>query len=122
MAEKHLRSEGVPVADWPGRRFRWAENLTDSVLAPVAFYLAFGLPGAFAYRAVNTADSMIGYRHGALEHFGLRSFPKTSGALGLHVLVPIERRHTYDDTRRFATEVAQAIAGRHADLATTGLP
>jgi adenosylcobinamide-phosphate synthase len=47
-----------------------AENLTDSVLAPVAFYLAFGLPGAFAYRAVNTADSMIGYRHGTLEHFG----------------------------------------------------
>ena len=47
-----------------------AENLTDSVLAPAAFYLAFGLPGAFAYRAVNTADSMIGYRHGVLEHFG----------------------------------------------------
>ena len=47
-----------------------AENLTDSVLAPAAFYLAFGLPGAFAYRAVNTADAMIGYRHGALEHFG----------------------------------------------------
>lgn len=47
-----------------------AENLTDSVVAPIAFYLAFGLPGVFAYRAVNTADSMIGYRHGALEHFG----------------------------------------------------
>ncbi len=47
-----------------------AENLTDSVLAPVAFYLAFGLPGAFVYRAVNTADSMIGYRRGTLEHFG----------------------------------------------------
>ena len=47
-----------------------AENLTDSVLAPAAFYLAFGLPGAFAYRAVNTADSMIGYRSGTLEHFG----------------------------------------------------
>jgi adenosylcobinamide-phosphate synthase len=47
-----------------------AENLTDSVLAPVAFYLAFGLPGAFVYRAVNTADAMIGYRHGTLEHFG----------------------------------------------------
>jgi adenosylcobinamide-phosphate synthase len=47
-----------------------AENLTDSVVAPVAFYLAFGLPGVAAYRAVNTADSMIGYRHGALEHFG----------------------------------------------------
>jgi bifunctional non-homologous end joining protein LigD len=55
----------------------------------------------------------------ALDALGLASFPKTSGALGLHVLVPIERRHTYDDTRRFATEVARAIAASHADLATT---
>jgi bifunctional non-homologous end joining protein LigD len=45
--------------------------------------------------------------------------PKTSGALGLHVLVPIERRHAHDDTRRFATEVVRAIAGTNADLATT---
>jgi bifunctional non-homologous end joining protein LigD len=55
----------------------------------------------------------------ALDALGLVSFPKTSGALGLHVLVPIERRHTYEDTRRFATAVARAIAGEHADLATT---
>jgi adenosylcobinamide-phosphate synthase len=47
-----------------------AENLTDAVLAPLAFYLLLGLPGAFAYRAVNTADAMLGYRDGALEHFG----------------------------------------------------
>jgi len=55
----------------------------------------------------------------SLDALGLASFPKTSGARGLHVLVPIERRHTYGDTRRFASEVARAIAGRHADLATT---
>jgi bifunctional non-homologous end joining protein LigD len=55
----------------------------------------------------------------ALDALELASFPKTSGALGLHVLVPIERRHRYDDTRRFATELARAIAGTHADLATT---
>jgi bifunctional non-homologous end joining protein LigD len=54
----------------------------------------------------------------ALDALGLASFPKTSGALGLHVLVPIERRHTYDDTRRFATEVARAIAAGHAEIAT----
>jgi bifunctional non-homologous end joining protein LigD len=54
-----------------------------------------------------------------LDALGLASFPKTSGALGLHVLVPIERWHTYDDTRRFATEVARAIASAHADVATT---
>lgn len=47
-----------------------AENLTDSFLAPVCFFLAFGLPGVAVYRAVNTADAMLGYRHGALEHFG----------------------------------------------------
>jgi bifunctional non-homologous end joining protein LigD len=54
-----------------------------------------------------------------LDSLGLASFPKTSGALGLHVLVPIERRHTYDETRRFSTEVARSIAGTHADVATT---
>ena len=47
-----------------------AENLTDSVVAPLACYLAFGLAGAAVYRAVNTADAMVGYREGALEHFG----------------------------------------------------
>ena len=55
----------------------------------------------------------------ALDALGLASFPKTSGALGLHVLVPIERRHTYEETRRLATEVARSIAGTHADVATT---
>jgi bifunctional non-homologous end joining protein LigD len=55
----------------------------------------------------------------ALDALGLVSFPKTSGALGLHVLVPIERRHTYEDTRRFATEVARAIGGAHSDVVTT---
>jgi bifunctional non-homologous end joining protein LigD len=55
----------------------------------------------------------------ALDRLGLASFPKTSGALGLHVFVPIERRHTYEETRRFATEVARAIAGARPDVATT---
>lgn len=47
-----------------------AENLGDSVIAPVCFYLGFGLAGAAVYRAVNTADAMLGYRDGVLEHFG----------------------------------------------------
>jgi len=47
-----------------------AENLTDALVAPVCFYLVFGLAGAAAYRAINTADAMIGYRDGALEWFG----------------------------------------------------
>ena len=47
-----------------------AENLTDSFVAPLLFYLTFGLPGALAYRALNTADTMLGYHDGPLEYFG----------------------------------------------------
>ena len=47
-----------------------AENLTDAFVSPLMFYLVLGLPGALAYRALNTADSMLGYRQGALEYFG----------------------------------------------------
>lgn len=35
MAEQHLRTANVPEADWAGRRFRWSENLTDSMFASV---------------------------------------------------------------------------------------
>jgi bifunctional non-homologous end joining protein LigD len=55
----------------------------------------------------------------ALDALGLQSFPKTSSADGMHVLVPIERRHTYDDTRRFSEIVAGAIARSYPKLATT---
>jgi adenosylcobinamide-phosphate synthase len=47
-----------------------AENLTDAFVAPLLFFLAFGVPGALGYRALNTADTMLGYRDGPLEHFG----------------------------------------------------
>ena len=46
-----------------------AENVTDSVVGPLVAYGAFGLPGAAAYRAIDTLDSMIGYR-GKYEHLG----------------------------------------------------
>jgi bifunctional non-homologous end joining protein LigD len=54
-----------------------------------------------------------------LEALDLVGFPKTSGADGMHVLVPIERRWTYDDTREFAEIVAGALARAHRGLVTT---
>jgi bifunctional non-homologous end joining protein LigD len=54
-----------------------------------------------------------------LDALELRSFPKTSGGKGFHVLVPIDRRATFDDTRAFAEHVAGAIARTHPRLATT---
>jgi bifunctional non-homologous end joining protein LigD len=55
----------------------------------------------------------------ALDAFGLVGFPKTSSAEGMHVLVPIERRYTYEDTRQFAEIVGRAIERTHRGLATT---
>jgi bifunctional non-homologous end joining protein LigD len=55
----------------------------------------------------------------ALDSLGLVSFPKTSGSEGIHILVPVERRVTYGDSREFAEIVANAIASSHPGLATT---
>jgi bifunctional non-homologous end joining protein LigD len=54
-----------------------------------------------------------------LDTLGLESFCKTSGADGIHVLVPIARRHTYADAREFAEIVARALASTHRGLVTT---
>ncbi len=48
----------------------YAENLSDGVIAPLLYLILFGLPGVFAYKAINTLDSMVGYRNPRYEHFG----------------------------------------------------
>jgi bifunctional non-homologous end joining protein LigD len=58
----------------------------------------------------------------ALDALGLVSFPKTSGADGIHVLVPIQRRYTYADTRELCTRLARALAQSHPGLVTTQWP
>ena len=55
----------------------------------------------------------------ALDALELESFVKTSGADGIHVLVPIARRHTYADTREFSAIIAGALARTHRGLVTT---
>ena len=48
----------------------YAENLSDGVIAPLFYLLLFGLEGAFCYKAINTLDSMVGYRNERYEKFG----------------------------------------------------
>ncbi|CAN5328604.1 DNA ligase D [soil metagenome] len=55
----------------------------------------------------------------ALEALGLNGYAKTSGSDGIHVLVPLDRRSTYADTRRFAEVIAGALATAHPGLVTT---
>lgn len=47
-----------------------AENLGDGVVAPMFFTLLLGLPGLFLYKAVNTMDSMVGYKNYRYAKFG----------------------------------------------------
>lgn len=48
----------------------YAENLSDGVIAPLFYLLCFGLVGAYLYKAINTLDSMVGYRNDKYEKFG----------------------------------------------------
>lgn len=47
-----------------------AENTSDGVIAPLLFMMLFGAPGGFFYKAVNTMDSMVGYKNDTYCYFG----------------------------------------------------
>ncbi|MBB5754567.1 adenosylcobinamide-phosphate synthase CbiB [Prosthecomicrobium pneumaticum] len=71
-----------------------AENFSDGLVAPAFWFAAAGLPGLLAYKAINTADSMIGHRTPRHEAFGwaaarlddLVNLPASRIAAGLIVL------------------------------------
>jgi len=47
-----------------------AESFVDGILSPLFYYLLFGLPGALAYRMINTLDSMVGYKKEPFKELG----------------------------------------------------
>ena len=55
----------------------------------------------------------------ALEQLDLRSYVKTSGADGIHVLLPITRRSGYDDTYEFAERLSRKLEAEHPGELTT---
>ncbi|UCH72939.1 MAG: cobalamin biosynthesis protein CobD [Rhodospirillales bacterium] len=73
-AIRHLVSRDPASLDEPGiaraALESLAENFADAVVAPVFWYAVAGLPGICAYKAINTADSMIGYRTNKYRVFG----------------------------------------------------
>jgi len=54
-----------------------------------------------------------------LDLLELEGYPKTSGSRGIHILVPIARRHTFAQAREFASIIAGALARAHSGLVTT---
>ena len=47
-----------------------SENTVDGITGPLFYFAIFGLPGAFVYRVINTADSMIGYKTDIFKNVG----------------------------------------------------
>ncbi|MFD4628849.1 non-homologous end-joining DNA ligase [Streptomyces sp. NPDC058284] len=54
-----------------------------------------------------------------LDHMGLPSVLMTTGSRGLHVIVPLNGHHDFDDVRDFAREVAETLAAAHPERFTT---
>ncbi len=73
-AVAHIVGRDVRALDEPGicraAIESLAENFSDGVVAPLFWMVVAGLPGALAYKAINTADSMIGHRTPRHEAFG----------------------------------------------------
>jgi bifunctional non-homologous end joining protein LigD len=57
----------------------------------------------------------------ALEHFGLRSFAKTSGKKGLHLAVPLNTAVTFDQTKAFARAIGQVLEREDPKRLTTNM-
>ena len=47
-----------------------SENIVDGITGPMFYFAIFGLPGAFAYRIINTVDSMVGYKTQMFKNLG----------------------------------------------------
>jgi adenosylcobinamide-phosphate synthase len=61
LSERHVISAAVESI---------AESITDGITSPFFYFALFGVPGAFAYRVVNTLDSMVGYKDEANKNIG----------------------------------------------------
>jgi bifunctional non-homologous end joining protein LigD len=57
-----------------------------------------------------------------LERYGLKSFPLATGGKGIHVVVPLTRRHDWDQHRDFAEAFARLMAGENPERYVVALP
>jgi bifunctional non-homologous end joining protein LigD len=54
-----------------------------------------------------------------LESFQFKAFPKTSGATGFHIYVPIEPKYTFEQTRLFVQAIADIVSSKHPGVLTS---
>ena len=102
----------------------WAANLADlelhtflhkspAIHRPTA--IAFDLDPGPPANIVQCCQVGLWLRE-IFEHFGLQSFPKTSGSKGLQIYVPLNTPTTFEATKMFSHALAQLLAHDHRDL------
>ena len=130
--ETHPREGGSRLVDFP------LVNSTDAVLWMVqmhcidmnAWYSRFDKPGRPDYVVfdLDPPDEPDGFGqaievaqliHGLLDELDLAGYVKTSGADGIHVLAPIQRRASFEETYAFAEAASRLLERRHPGLVTT---
>ena len=128
----HPREGGARLVDFP------LVNSVEAVLWMVqmncvdmnAWYSRVDKPGRpdFVVFDLDPPDEPDGFElaievahliHGLLEEVGLPGYVKTSGADGIHVLAPIQRRAGFDDTYAFAEAASRLLEHRHPGKVTT---
>ncbi|MCM1975571.1 non-homologous end-joining DNA ligase [Streptomyces sp. G1] len=73
-------------------------------------------PAGDDFEPVREAARLLG---GLLDELGLPTALMTTGSRGLHVVVPLNGRHDFDDVRQFARDTADTLAAAHPDRLTT---
>lgn len=121
IVETPARTKKQPVrhlvADGP-RALRWLAQ--NSVLEIHAWHsraatltqpdwVVFDLDPAEG-EGIEQALEVAAVLHGMFERLGLPSVPKTTGKRGLHIFVPLQKGHTYEDAEAFALQVGETVA------------
>ena len=107
----------------------WIANLASLELHPslslaahieMPTVLVFDLDPGPPANIVQCAQVAIWVR-AIFDHFGLQSFPKTSGSKGMQIYVPLNTKTTYDETKPFAQAVARLLEQEHPELVVSDM-
>jgi bifunctional non-homologous end joining protein LigD len=107
----------------------WIANLASIELHPslslstditVPTMIVFDLDPGPPANIVQCAQVGLWVR-GVFDHFGLQSFPKTSGSKGLQIYVPLNTKTTYEQTKSFAHALARLLEHEHPELVVSDM-
>jgi bifunctional non-homologous end joining protein LigD len=100
----------IPIHMWSSR--------SGSLEKPDWLVLDFDPKGAPFAHVVEMARTL----HGLLDELEIPGYPKTSGATGLHVLVPLGRQYTHEECKTFARLLAMLVQHQKPDISTLARP